>query len=84
MGEVIRDDKKEHTDNNNVITEACRKLGVSFGCQSGACGTCMIEVLEGADNLTPLTEAEQAMGLAKNERLACQCTLKQGIIKIRY
>jgi 2Fe-2S ferredoxin len=52
----------------------------------GRCTTCKMVVLEGADQLTPLSEAElnyQKMGyLNGNERLACQATVV-GVCKVR-
>lgn len=45
----------------------------------GRCTTCSFKVVSGADNLTPLTNAEQryqAQGqLKSNERLACQALI---------
>jgi len=48
----------------------------------GRCTTCRLQVLAGAEHLTPLTDAElryQAAGrLLPHERLACQARLPQG------
>ncbi|OGQ21874.1 MAG: hypothetical protein A3I05_00370 [Deltaproteobacteria bacterium RIFCSPLOWO2_02_FULL_44_10] len=66
------------------IRETCRDLGVPFGCESGLCGTCEIEVIEGYENLGPLNEREDQMGVEGNMRLACQCKIKSGEIKIRF
>jgi len=52
---------------------------IPFSCREGACGTCLIEVLSGSENLSPLTEMEEIvldeMTDAPNARLACQTTL---------
>lgn len=50
----------------------------------GQCGTCIIEVLEGAENLSPRTDVEQRKLKKKPDtyRLACQ-TLVNGPITIK-
>ena len=49
---------------------------ILFGCRDGACGACMIRVLEGAENLSPIRDDErdflETMAAEPNERLACQ------------
>ena len=54
--------------------------------QKGRCTTCAFETVEGAENLSELTEAElkfRELGrLPVSQRLACQATTK-GNIKIR-
>jgi ferredoxin len=48
-----------------------------FGCRTGICGTCLVEIVEGFENLTP-PKADEAEALTvyapKNPRarLACQ------------
>jgi 2Fe-2S ferredoxin len=53
----------------------------------GRCTTCRIEVLAGAENLTPLTGPElryQAAGrLLATERLTCQARLLEGDVRGR-
>ena len=50
----------------------------------GQCGTCIVEVLEGAENLSPRTDVEQRKLKKKPDtyRLACQ-TLVNGPITIK-
>lgn len=75
--------KKELTDGSN-IQEVCEGLGIPFGCRSGVCGTCKIEVVEGSENLNELTSYEEEMGdRDKTHRLACQCVIKKGEITIK-
>jgi ferredoxin len=66
---------------NESIGPACEEAGVPLACSEGFCGTCIIEVVEGGENLTPPTEAEVdflgAEGV-KKERMACQCHIKNG------
>ena len=68
------------------IAEACEEAGVPFACTEGVCGTCVIEVLEGKENLSKPTQ-EEADFLGEgtlHERLACQCKIKQGCVKISF
>lgn len=66
------------------IGDACEKLGVPFGCQNGLCGTCMIDIVSGEDNLSELTEEEKILERDKKHRLACQCRIKKGEVKIEF
>ncbi len=68
----------------NSIREACEKLGVPFGCQEGICGLCAINILEGEENLSELTEEEKVLSRDKKHRLACQCKIKKGKVKIDF
>ena len=62
---------------------------IPFSCRSASCGTCHIEVLEGAALLDPPKEAEEELldilGGEGNARLACQARVKAGpgLIRIR-
>ena len=60
---------------------------IPFGCKSGACGACAIEVIEGLPNLGDKGTQEsaflQTLGYIGDEfRLACQCRLN-GEVRIR-
>lgn len=60
------------------------ELDVAFGCSSGYCGICQIEVLEGKENLNEPTEPEQELGMSDGDtRLGCQCKIKSGNVKLR-
>jgi ferredoxin len=50
----------------------------------GQCGTCIVEIVEGMENLSPKTDFEQRKLKKKpdNYRLACQ-TLVNGPIKVQ-
>lgn len=50
----------------------------------GQCGTCIVEIVEGIDNLSPKTDFEQRKLKRKpeNYRLACQ-TLVNGPISVK-
>ncbi|MEV7280606.1 2Fe-2S iron-sulfur cluster-binding protein [Streptomyces sp. NPDC093111] len=53
---------------------------IPFGCRSGACGACVVEVIDGLDALGESDPEEtdflEDLGWADgNHRLACQCRL---------
>ena len=76
-------EEKEIKDGEN-IKDACEDMGVPFQCTDGICGTCMIDVVEGEENLSELTEQENDLERDREHRLACQCRIKKGIVKIDF
>ena len=85
MAKIITEDGQEReVEDGEEIQKACDELGIPFGCTEGVCGTCMIEVIEGKENLSEMTQEEKDMGMDGDTRLACQCTIKEGSIKIKY
>jgi ferredoxin len=87
MGKLLIEGSEEEYDINDSapIAEACEEAGVPFACTEGVCGTCVIEVKEGMENLSAFTqEEEDFLGEMENERLACQCKLKGGCVKIAF
>lgn len=60
---------------------------IPFGCREGDCATCMIEVLDGMDNLGPPNDNEEVTlmddELDAGIRLACQCRIAHGTVSIR-
>lgn len=86
MGKVILEETNEEIEVNGgePIKDACRTFGVPFACEDGICGSCMIDVVEGEENLTELTKNEEYLGRDIKHRLACQCKLKQGLVKIKF
>lgn len=74
-------------EDNSPILEACEEAGVHFACGGqGFCGTCVVRVISGGENLSPPTEKELDFlgedGL-KKERLACQCRILKGEVTVR-
>ena len=53
---------------------------------NGLCGTCMVEIVEGLENVTPKTMREQynfkLKGKPANYRLSCQCQVLGDIVCI--
>lgn len=69
---------------------------VPFSCRSGRCGTCFVEVLEGAEHLNAVGEDEElvldTLGVAievpdprPDHRLACQAVVEvsAGVVRLR-
>lgn len=79
-------DEEVELADGSKIAEACEEAGVPFACTEGVCGTCVIEIIEGHDNLSlPTQEEKDFLGEdARGERLACQCLLKQGNVVITF
>ncbi len=84
MGKVIIEGREKEVPDGESIIPACEELGVTFGCQDGICGTCIVEVQEGMEALSERNQAEIDMGLDQNQRLACQCRMKGGNVKLKY
>ncbi|PIN91960.1 ferredoxin [Candidatus Pacearchaeota archaeon CG10_big_fil_rev_8_21_14_0_10_35_13] len=86
MGNIKIGGDEVFVDDGGSIIDACESLGVLFSCQEGTCGTCEVEVVNGAENLTSPTSAEEMMGvdIEGNKRLACQCKLKSGDVELTY
>jgi ferredoxin len=70
-----------------VLTSGRGPYPISTGCSDGTCGTCCVEVLEGADMLTPADSHEEDTkknnGVAEFLRLGCQTAVLGEGIKIR-
>lgn len=87
MGKLIFEDTNEEIEiaDGEPIATACEEAGVPFACTEGVCGTCVIEVKEGMENLSQFTqEEEDFLGELDNERLACQCKLMGGCVKVKF
>lgn len=86
MAKLIFEDGDEvEIADGSEIQQACEEQGVPFACTEGVCGTCVIEVDEGMDNLSEFTEAEEDfLGELDTERLACQCKINQGCVKVKF
>jgi ferredoxin len=87
MGKLVFENNKEEREleDGSALHEVCEEAGVPFACTEGVCGTCVIEVLEGMDNLTPFTQEEKDfLGEQDRERLACQCKIRGGCVKLTF
>lgn len=84
MAKIIFENQEKEVEDGASIIPACEDLGVPFGCEEGLCGSCTVEVLDGAENLSERTENEENLGVYDKHRLACQCKIKQGNVKIKF
>ncbi len=87
MAKLIFEDTQEEFElqDGDPIAEACEQAGVPFACTEGVCGTCVIEVVEGMENLSEFNQAEEDfLGDLDRERLACQCRIKCGYVKVKF
>ncbi|MES2122341.1 MAG: 2Fe-2S iron-sulfur cluster-binding protein [Chlamydiota bacterium] len=77
--------EEKELDDLQPIQECCEEAGVPFACTEGVCGTCVIQVVHGMENLSDFTQEEQDfLGDPNDERLACQCKIRGGCVKIKY
>ncbi len=82
---VINQDTEAVLVDGSPIKPFCEENGVPFACEEGICGTCIVEVKEGNENLSPMTQEEiDFLGEQEKERLACQCKIMKGCVKIKY
>jgi ferredoxin len=88
MAKLIFDHSGEEfeLEDGSSIAEICEEEGVPFACTEGVCGTCVIAVEEGMENLSlPTQEEEDFLGDDTcQERLACQCKIRCGTVKISF
>ncbi len=59
MAKIIIDNIEYEVQDCSQIAEICEKAGVPFSCNSGVCGTCQIEIVEGTENLNELNQEER-------------------------
>lgn len=87
MAKLIFKDTGEELElaDGEPIAQSCEDAGVPFACTEGVCGTCVIEVVEGMENLSEFTQEEKDfLGSLDRERLACQCKIKCGSVKLTF
>ena len=84
MAKVIIDGIEYEVKDGDLIAGPCEQAGVPFNCNSGVCGSCIVKVLEGAQNLGELSQEETVYELNKDTRLACVCVIKSGTVKLTF
>lgn len=76
---VTTDDLEINVKEGYALIDMCEDHDTSilFGCRDGACGACMVRVIEGQEHLSPMQDDEkdflETMAAEPDERLACQC-----------
>ena len=73
-------------ENGGELKDVTRDNGwpIAYGCEDGMCGTCIVKVKEGKENLNAIEEKEaqtlDIMGMNDGEhRLCCQCKVNGDI-----
>ncbi|MDP2317663.1 MAG: 2Fe-2S iron-sulfur cluster-binding protein [Pseudomonadota bacterium] len=60
---------------------------IASGCSDSTCGTCHVEILEGADNLSEPTARERGTlresGHPAGQRLSCRTEILKGTVKVK-
>lgn len=85
--EITTDNKTIDVRDSYPLIDMCdeHETSILFGCRDGACGACMIKVIDGAENLSTMEDHErdflETMAAEEDERLACQCRVT-GDVKI--
>jgi len=70
------------------LLEFCQENGAphDFGCTVGSCGTCRLEIVEGAENVDPITgEERETVEMStdfEGARLGCQLVIR-GDLSVR-
>jgi ferredoxin len=84
VASAIGAEKRVEAPEGGDLLDLCDEVlaPVPFSCRSASCGTCQVEIVEGAELLEPPAAAERELlalldGPA-NDRLACQARVKKG------
>jgi ferredoxin len=80
------------TEGDGPLVDICDEVRapVAFACRAATCGTCRVEVFEGAGLLEPPEEDEIALldeeGAPEDQRLACQAVVRAGpgLLRLRW
>ncbi len=71
------------------LIEISEKVGASitYGCREGECGTCMMKITSGMENMSQRSVLEdkvlQENMAGRNDRLACQAQVLGGEIRVK-
>lgn len=84
MAIIVIDGEEMEVADGAPIADTCEEAGVPLVCRAGICGSCVITVEEGMENLEELTSEEEEMGLGPDQRLVCQAVIRSGKVVISY
>ncbi|ALG68990.1 2Fe-2S iron-sulfur cluster-binding protein [Beggiatoa leptomitoformis] len=71
------------------VIEVSEKIGAGlvYGCREGDCGTCIMVVVDGWDNLSQPTVLEERIlrehNVGRHSRLACQAQVLGGSVTVK-
>ncbi|MCX7872385.1 MAG: (2Fe-2S)-binding protein [Verrucomicrobiae bacterium] len=87
---VLPENRSARVKAGEFILDASTDAGVvlNSGCLNSTCGTCAVEILEGGENLSAMTDRERSVLEGKNLepgkfRLACCTKIMRGEVVIR-
>ncbi len=84
MAQLTINQKSFDLPDGSPIGSLCQSQGVPFNCNTGVCGSCIVRIVAGQENLNDLTDEEIELGLDPHRRLACQCYIRAGEVKIEF
>ncbi|MCK5215478.1 MAG: (2Fe-2S)-binding protein [Candidatus Omnitrophica bacterium] len=84
MAKLIIENNEYDLADGSPIAPSCQDAGIPFNCNTGMCGSCLIQILAGKENLNELAPEEIDLGLDGDKRLACLCVIQEGTVKITY
>ena len=90
-GNIFGHDSMAEVPDGGALVDVCDQTSapVPFSCRSATCGTCRVEILEGAELFEDPEPEEidllEILGDPSNHRLACQAKLRKtiGIVRLR-
>lgn len=93
--EIVNDFLAINVKPGSTIQDVVEASGsaLPFGCRDGECGTCIVEVVQGMEFLSPINDKEKKVikeacaGLSTDKiRLACQMKVvnPNGVVRIKY
>jgi ferredoxin len=91
LGNGFGSTKRVESEAGGPLVDLCDEVlaPIPFSCRSASCGTCHVEVLEGAELLEPPEPPEEELlmllGGKGTSRLACQARVRaeSGLIRLR-
>lgn len=82
---IFNEEEEVEVPDGSPIKQYCEEAGVPFACEEGICGTCVLEIEEGGENLSEFTQEESDfLGVQEKERLGCQCRIMKGTVHVRF
>ncbi|MEM1893569.1 MAG: 2Fe-2S iron-sulfur cluster-binding protein [Candidatus Anstonellales archaeon] len=87
---IIDENRTIDVPDGSLLLELDGKTNLLFACREGVCTTCLVDVVEGVENLEDPGEMESMTlstlppGTAKNPRLMCVSKIRSGTIKIKF
>jgi len=82
MATIKTNTAEQELPDGSALDPTVEEMGVSFGCHHGVCGACVVTVLEGMENLSAKTDAENDFDLEADQRMMCQCSITSGAVKV--